>query len=119
MIPKPPQKIEVPTKISVDIDEAARLLSVHRRTIERLIKKKELTPRYIGKKALISVEQLQNFVNNVGDTREKFYCADCDMYVVLDAHLRCERCGGEHVVTEHERRTETMARDTENRNRRD
>ncbi|MBZ5561141.1 MAG: helix-turn-helix domain-containing protein [Acidobacteriia bacterium] len=47
--------------ISVSRWEAARLLGISTRTVDYLLEKKELTPRRVGRKVLISYEELQAF----------------------------------------------------------
>jgi len=50
-----------PEPIMVPKWEAARLLGISTRTIDYLIARKELTPRRVGRKVLISYEDLQMF----------------------------------------------------------
>ena len=50
-----------PEPIMVPKGEAARLLGVSSRTIDYLIARKELSPRRVGRKVLISYEELQAF----------------------------------------------------------
>lgn len=48
-----------PARIAYSIDEAADALGVTRRTVEGMIDRGELKSRLVGRKILISVEQLQ------------------------------------------------------------
>jgi excisionase family DNA binding protein len=50
-----------PEPILVPRWEAARLLGISTRTVDYLLAKKELTPRRVGRKVLISYEELQAF----------------------------------------------------------
>ncbi len=53
-----------PERLAVDIREAARLLSVSPRTIQNYLRAKMLPARKIGRRTVIPVRALENFLRS-------------------------------------------------------
>ena len=53
------------TKLSVTIPEAAEMIGIGRSSIYKLFDEGKLTPRKMGKRTLILVEDLKRFVENL------------------------------------------------------